>query len=70
MSLQKILKKIDSLQIAIECIEVLIVDFDDNYLLPTFNYLKEKKQHTAQQIAAYTNNIEVQAEEINRLSHI
>lgn len=70
MSLKTILKKIDSLQIAIECIEVLIKEYDDNYLLPTFNYLKEKKQHTAEQIATYTQNIEVQSEEINRLSHI
>lgn len=70
MSVQKILKKIESLTMAIECIEILIQDFDDSYLLPTFNYLKEKKQHTAQQLASYTNNIEVQAEEINRLSHI
>lgn len=55
---------------AIECIEVLIQEYDDNYLLPTFNYLKEKKQLTAEQIATYTKNIEVQSEELNRLSHI
>lgn len=70
MSLKTILKKIESLQMAIECIEVLIQEYDDNYLLPTFNYLKEKKQLTAEQIATYTKNIEVQSEEINRLSHI
>jgi FtsZ-binding cell division protein ZapB len=70
MSLPTILKKIESLQMAIECIEVLVLEFDDNYLLPTFNYLKEKKQLTANELSTFTHNIDVQSEEINRLSHI
>lgn len=70
MPLQTILKKIDHLQIAIECLEVLIVEYDDKFLQPTFNYLKEKKQLTAAEISTYTHNIDVQAEEVNRLSHI
>jgi hypothetical protein len=70
MSLQTILKKIDSLQMAIECLEVLILEFDDNYLLPTFNYLKEKKQHAATELSTFSHNIDVQTEEIKRLSNI
>ncbi len=69
MPLKTILKKIDSLQMAIECIEVLILEYDETYLKPTFNYLKEKKQITANEITTYTHNLDVQAEEINRLSN-
>jgi len=69
-TLPAILKKIEALQMAIECIEVLIMEFDENHLKPTYNYLKEQKQNTAKSISTVTNNIEVQAEEITRLSHI
>jgi hypothetical protein len=70
MSLATILKKIDSLKIAIECLEVLITEYDDIHLKPTLNYLKEQKLTTSKEIATRTYEIEVQAEQISRLSHI
>lgn len=70
MSIPTIINKVDSFQMAIESIQVLVEDHADEYLKPTLTYLKEQKQKTANELATFAHNIEVQAEEIKRLSHI
>lgn len=70
MSIAAIINKVDSFQMAIESIQVLVEDHADVYLKPTLTYLREQKQLTAKELTTFTHNIEVQAEEINRLSHI
>lgn len=69
-TVQIIIHKIDALIMAIECLEVLILDFDDSYLIPTSTYLKEQKQKAANELANIHKDIEVQCEEISRLSNI
>ena len=55
---------------AIESIQVLVEDHADEFLKPTLTYLREQKQKTAKELSTFAHNIEVQAEEIKRLSHI
>jgi hypothetical protein len=71
-ALPTILKKIEALQMAIEAIEVLVKEFDDKHLVPTFNYLREQKQLSSVELSEVhnINNIDVQYEELSRLSHI
>lgn len=68
-TVQLIIRKIDSMQMAIECLEVLILEFDDEHLKPTSTYLREQKQKSANELANVHKNLEVQYEEISRLSH-
>ena len=70
MSIPTITNKVDNFQMAIESIQVLIEDHADEYLKPTLTYLREQKQIAAQELSNIHNNIEVQAEEISRLSNI
>lgn len=69
-TVQLIIKKIDALQMAIECLEVLILEFDDDIVKPTATYLREQKQKSASELSNIHKNIEVQYEELTRLSHI
>ena len=71
-ALPTILRKIEALETAIECIEVLVKEFDDKHLVPTFNYLREQKQLSAVELTEVHKiyNTDVQYEEIKRLSHI
>lgn len=66
---QKIIRKIDSIQMAIECLEVLILEFDDDVVKPTATYLREQKQKSANELANIHKDLEVQYEELTRLSH-
>lgn len=66
-TVQIIIKKIDAIQMAIECLEVLILEFDDLHLKPTTTYLKEQKQKTAHELANIHKDLEVKYEELNRL---
>ena len=70
MSIKNLINKSDCLKLGIESIEALIVDHGFEPLKPTLNFLKEEKQKMATTIANHTLNIDVQHEEINRLSHI
>lgn len=70
MSIKAILKEIDDVRTAIESIDVLVTEHRHNCLLPTYNYLKEQKQHLSVKLSDFKTNIENQCEEVNRLSHI
>lgn len=70
MSIKALIDKIDDFKTAIESIEVLVQSYNQEHLKPVLINLKEQKQITAKQLSAYKNNIEVQCQEVNRLSHI
>lgn len=70
MSIKALIDKIDDFKTAIESIEVLVLDHNQEHLKPTLIYLKEHKQITAKELSGFNNQIEVQCEEANRLSHI
>lgn len=70
MSIKAILKEIDDVRTAIESIQILVTEHNHKVLLPTYNYLKEQKQHLSLKLSDLKMNIEVQCEELNRLSHI
>jgi hypothetical protein len=70
MSIKALIDKIADFDTAIESIEYLIISHEHECLKPTFNYLKEQKQITVKELSTFKMNIEVQCEEIDRLSHI
>ncbi len=70
MSIKAIIHKIDDFKTAIESIEVLVQFHNLEHLKPVLINLNEQKQIAAKQLSNYKNNIEVQYQEVNRLSHI
>lgn len=70
MSIKALISKIADFDTAIESIEYLIISHGHQCLKPTLNYLKEQKQITVRELSTFKMNIEVQCEEVNRLSHI
>lgn len=70
MSIKALIDKIDDFKTAIESIEVLVQFHNQEHLKPVLINLNEQKQITAKQLSNFKNSIEVQCEELNRLSHI
>lgn len=70
MALKSILKEIDDIKTAIETTEVLVTEHNHTVLLPTLNYLKEQKKALSVKVSQAHLSINVQYEEVNRLSHI
>lgn len=70
MALKSILKEIDDIKTAIETTEVLVNEHNHTVLLPTLNYLKEQKKALSVKVSQAHLSINVQYEEVNRLSHI
>lgn len=70
MSIKALIDKIDHFKTAIESITVLVEFHNQDHLKPVLVNLNEQKQITAKQLSNFKNNIEVQCEEVERLSHI
>lgn len=70
MSIKALINKIDHYKTAIESITVLVQFHNQEHLKPVLINLNEQKQITAKQLSNFKNNIEVQFEEISRLSNI
>lgn len=70
MSIKALISKIADFDTAIESIEVLVQFQNYHILKPTLIFLKEQKQITVKELSTFKMNIEVQCEEVNRLSHI
>lgn len=70
MSIKILIDKIDCFKTAIESIEVLVFIHDQEILKPTLIHLKEQRKELANKLSDFKTNIEVQSEEVNRLSHI
>ncbi|SDZ91468.1 hypothetical protein SAMN05443667_101273 [Flavobacterium gillisiae] len=69
MAIKQLIDEIDNFSTAIEIIEVLVLENAQEVLKPTLNYLKEQKKLTARKLSTAKMNIEVQYEEVNRLSN-
>ncbi len=70
MSIKNIIEEVDNFNTAIERIEVLVLNHNQEVLKPTLNYLNEQRRIVAKKLSTFKMNIEVQCEEIDRLSHI
>ncbi|MFV5702220.1 hypothetical protein ACM55F_10140 [Flavobacterium sp. XS2P12] len=70
MSIKALIEEIDDFNTAIESIEVLVVNHNQEVLKPTLNYLNEQRRIVVKKLSNFKINIEVQSEEIDRLSHI
>lgn len=66
MTIQELIDKIDDYNTAIESIDVLVVNHNQEVLKPTLNYLNEQRRIVAKKISNFNAN----TEEVNRLSNI
>ena len=62
MSIKSIIHKIDSFATAIESVQVLIQEHDQEILKPILIHLKFEKQKAAQDLSTAKMNIEVQTD--------
>ena len=70
MSIKALINKIDDFKTAIESIEVLVQNHNQEHLKPVLINLNEQRKIIAKQLSGFKMNIEVQCEEVNRLSNI
>lgn len=66
MTIQALIDKIDDYNTAIESIDVLVVNHNQEVLKPMLNYLNEQRRIVAKKISNFNAN----TEEVNRLSNI
>lgn len=69
MAIKQLIDEIDNFSTAIESIEVLVLENAQEVLKPTLTYLKEQKKLTTIKLSKAKINIEVEYEEVNRLSN-
>lgn len=70
MKIKDLINKSDNIQMAIESNELLIENYGFTVLQPIVNYLREEKRTVSNQLSTITHDIEVQTEEVNRVSKI
>lgn len=68
MPIKKLIQERDHIISAIESIEILIFNHNQEVLKPTLTYLKEQRRCVATKVSNL--NIESQSEAVNQLSHI
>jgi hypothetical protein len=69
MAIKQLIDKLDTFLTAIESVETLISDHDQVILRPILNHMKEQRTAIKKQIDNAIMNIDVQTEEIERLSN-
>ena len=70
MKITDLINKSDNIQMAIESNELLINEYGFTVLQPIVTYLREEKRTVSKELSTVTHNIEVQTEEVNRVSKI